>query len=263
MKILVTGANQGIGFYFVRQLLEDGHQVAVFDKRIDKISELKMNFYQDLIVCQVDVRNDGALQKAVEVVYQLFGEIDVAVHNACCCLFQSANEMTMNNYRTVFDVNYYGALHLLNCVLPSMIKQKQGKIIFTCSGVGVTGFPGLSAYASSKAALETLAKCLNLEYASAGVSFHLMHPPLTRTASSKALPVPSEMMASPKMVGRGLAKKIDSKRFIICHNVGQWLQMALCYHLPCQMGRLMAMMTRRAAKNKATSADDSVWRPCI
>ena len=63
--------------------------------------------------------------------------------------------------------------------------------------VGVTPCP----------ALEALAKCLNLEYAGDGVTFHLIHPPLTRTQSSAPLPVPPEMMADPETVGRGLARR--------------------------------------------------------
>ena len=67
----------------------------------------------------------------------------------------------------------------------------------------MTGFGGLSAYASTKGALEALAKCLNIEEADAGVTFHILHPPLTRTASSSPLPVPPEFMADPEKVGRG------------------------------------------------------------
>ncbi len=69
---------------------------------------------------------------------------------------------------------------VVKSVLPYMQAQKYGKVIFTSSGVGVTGFIGISPYASTKGALEALAKCLNLEYASVGVTFHIIHPPLTR-----------------------------------------------------------------------------------
>ena len=57
-------------------------------------------------------------------------------------------------------MNYYGALRLVKSVLPYMQAQKYGKIIFTSSGVGVTGFIGISPYASTKGALEALAKSL-------------------------------------------------------------------------------------------------------
>lgn len=93
-------------------------------------------------------------------------------------------------------------------VLPYMQAQKKGKIIFTSSGVGVTGFIGISPYASTKGALESLVKCLNIEYASEGISFHIIHPPLTCTKSAAHLPVPQEFMADPRKVGYGIARHI-------------------------------------------------------
>ena len=68
-----------------------------------------------------------------------------------------------------------------------MRKAGKGRIIFTSSGVGVTGFVNISPYASSKGAIETLAKCLEIENQPYGISFHLFHPPLTNTASAAGL----------------------------------------------------------------------------
>jgi NAD(P)-dependent dehydrogenase (short-subunit alcohol dehydrogenase family) len=72
------------------------------------------------------------------------------------------------------DVNFYGAINLTESVIPVMKAQKQGKIYFTSSGVGVTGYMNISSYASSKGALESLAKCLNIEYAETAITFHIL-----------------------------------------------------------------------------------------
>lgn len=156
-------------------------------------------------------------------------------------------------YEQVFDVNYYGGLRLAKTVLPYMRAKKKGKIIFTSSGVGVTGFIGISPYASTKGALEALAKCLNIEYASDNISFHIIHPPLTRTNSAEPLPVPKEFMADPRKVGRGIAKHISSKQFIICHNFVQKIQVIACYLFPIKMGRLMTKMTSRYINSEKCS----------
>ncbi len=97
-------------------------------------------------------------------------------------------------------------------------------------------------------ALEALEKCLDLEYRRCGITFHLFHPPLTRTASAAQLPVPGEFMASPERVGQGLARRIYSGKFVICHSRLQAFQMKLCYLWPRAMGRLLCRMTERAAK---------------
>jgi len=148
-------------------------------------------------------------------------------------------------FHNVMDVNFYGALHLSQVVLPYMKNQKNGKVIFTSSGVGTMGFVNISPYASSKGAIESLAKCLNVEYQEYGISFHIFHPPLTRTKSAEPLPVPKEFMAEPQKVGVGLSKHINKKSFIICHSFGQKIQTMACYLFPIKLGKLMSKMTAR------------------
>jgi NAD(P)-dependent dehydrogenase (short-subunit alcohol dehydrogenase family) len=148
-------------------------------------------------------------------------------------------------YRKVMDVNYYGALRLSKIVLPYMRKAKKGRVIFTSSGVGVTGFGNISPYASSKGAIEALAKCLAIENEAYGISFHIMHPPLTDTASASGLPVPKQFKADAEKVGRGLGKKIKSRKFVICHSWNQGIQMRICYRCPLRMGKMMWKMTQR------------------
>lgn len=111
------------------------------------------------------------------------------------------------------------------------------------------GFVNISAYAASKGALEVLAKCLNIEYQNSGVTFHLLHPPLTRTTSSSPLPVPRKFMADPEKVGRGLAKNLHRNRFIICHSFAQRLQTRMAYLFPIRLGKLMSKMTANGTQS--------------
>lgn len=249
-NILITGANQGIGYYFTEQALKDGNSVFVLDIETDHLQNLAQRFPNRLSYYKVDVCNEKMINTAIIDIMAKVQRIDFAIHNACRCTFGREKDTDFDVYEQVFNVNYYGALRLTKCILPYMQTQKTGKIIFTSSGVGITGFIGISPYASTKGALEALAKCLNLEYASDGISFHIIHPPLTRTKSSQPLPVPEEFMADPKKVGCGLAKHMTSKRFIICHSFGQKIQTLACYFFPIRMGRLMSKMTTRYANSK-------------
>lgn len=245
MNLILTGANQGIGYFLAAQALEDGHSVSVLDVETDHLTALAAAHPGRLLCHRADVRDAEAVRRAVEATEAQFGRIDAAVHNACLCPSAPLKAADDGLYREVFAVNYFGALHLTQSVLPHMRGQGGGRILFTCSGVGITGFADLTAYASSKAALEALAKCCALECADAGVSFHILHPPLTRTRSSAFLPVPPAFMADPEAVGRGLARHLTSRRFVICHTAAQWLQTQLCYLFPLQMGKLLAKMTAR------------------
>lgn len=249
-NIIITGANQGIGYYLAEQALKDGNKVAVLDIEIDHLKDLAQVFPKQLLCCKADVRDDTQINTAVKEIVANFHSIDIAIHNACLCTFSKEKDTNLKIYQKVFDVNYYGGLRLVKNVLPYMQAQKRGKIIFTSSGVGVTGFIGISPYASTKGALESLAKCLNIEYASDDISFHIIYPPLTRTNSAAPLPVPKEFMADPQKVGYGIAKHIFSKRFIICHNLSQKLQTLICYLFPIKMGRLISKMAVRYINNQ-------------
>lgn len=244
-NILIVGANQGIGYYMVVRLLEKGNKVTVLDIQDDHISELKNRYQGSLSVIRADATDEESLSEGIKEAIKEFGNIDIAIHNACLCTFVSEQDTDYEVYRKVMDVNYFGALRLSKLILPFMRETKKGRIIFTSSGVGVTGFGNISPYASSKGAIESLAKCLEIENQDYGITFHIMHPPLTNTASSSGLPVPKEFMTDAEKVGRGLADNIWSKKFVICHSLSQSLQMKLCYSHPLYMGKMMWKMTQR------------------
>ena len=201
------------------------------------MEKLKKNYPDKLISITADAAKDEDIKNGVSETIKQFGKIDIAIHNACLCTFESESNSNYEIYSKVMDINFFGALRLSKAVLPEMRKQGFGRVIFTCSGVGVTGFGNISTYASSKGAIESLAKCLEIENQRYGISFHLFHPPLTNTDSSSKLPVPKEFMASPQKVGKGLARHIDSKKFVICHSFSQAMQMkALLSSPPIPLG---------------------------
>lgn len=248
-NVIITGANQGIGYYFVKQLLEDGYNVTVLDIEIDNLEKLWADYQKSLLPLLCDIRDDATVKECVLKSIDEFGSVDCAVHNACICTFDGMEETEEATYKDVFDVNYFGALRLTKAVVPYMKKQNRGSIIYTSSGVGNMGFVNISPYSSSKGAIESLAKCMNIEYAGTGIGFHLFQPPLTRTQSSSPLPVPDEFMADPEVVGIGLAKRISKKKFIISHSFMQSIQTKMAYLFPVKMGKLLSKMTA-GYKNK-------------
>ena len=88
-NILIVGANQGIGFYMVKQFLEQGNYVSVFDIQTDHISELQKQYLEHLFIFKADAANELSLSEGIESAVSLFGNIDIAIHNACLCTFES------------------------------------------------------------------------------------------------------------------------------------------------------------------------------
>lgn len=239
-NIIITGANQGIGYYMAEQFLSEGHSVAVLDLETGQLQSLKEKYGDKLLFYTCDMRDTASVTSHVDEITNIFKTIDIAIHNACCCTFASMENTSEETYKDVLETNYFGALRLTKAVLPHMQRQKKGRVIFVSSGVGVMGFYNISPYASSKGAIESLAKCLSIEYQDQGITFHIIHPPITRTKSSDPFPIPSEFKADPKSVGGGLAKNIYSKNFVICHSFMQRIQTRMCYLFSLKMGRAMS-----------------------
>jgi NAD(P)-dependent dehydrogenase (short-subunit alcohol dehydrogenase family) len=132
-----------------------------------------------------------------------------------------------------------------------MKKQGHGVIHNFSSGVGHTGIPGMTGYTSTKGAIESLTRTLALEYASQGIVFNVMHPPLTRAQSTSGLGIPLEMMADPEIVGRKLAKQVGKTAPVLTPDLSNGFQLWVSYHFRVPMGRLLAMMTERAKKSQS------------
>lgn len=246
-KILIVGANQGIGYYLAERLLEAGNSVTVLDIQTDAVRVLKAKYQKTFLSVIADARDSFSIEEGVRKAVKYFGNIDIAIHNACLCTFESEYDTSYEVYQNVMDVNYFGALRLAKTVLPYMRRAGKGRIIFTSSGVGVTGFSNISPYAASKGAIESLAKCLEIENEEYGISFHLFHPPLTNTKSASGISIPKEFKAEAKKVGYGLADHIWSKRFVICHSASQAAQIKFSYRHSLYIGKMMTRAAKRAA----------------
>lgn len=245
-SLFITGGNNGIGYYMVKEWLEIGNAASVIDLNVDHLDVLKKEYPDRLVFFKGDVCSKTDLETAVSQTKDAFGDIDYAVHNACSCIYKSFSQHTWTDYDQVMNVNFQGAVNLTDVILPIMTSQKTGKICFTSSGIGTTGYINISSYSASKGAIEAFAKCMNLEYKDSGVTFHLLHPPLTDTESCSPIPVPKEFKASPEKVGKGLIKHIHKDKFIITPSLGDALSVKLSYRFPLAMGRLLAKMTAKA-----------------
>jgi NAD(P)-dependent dehydrogenase (short-subunit alcohol dehydrogenase family) len=246
--VLITGANSGIGYYLTLSLLKKNYRVAVLDITVEEISRWEKTFGEALLVYKCDVSDQEQVDDTIQNVYRSFGRIDIVVNNACRAAFNSFENSSMEEIRSVFHVNVFGMLHVIKAVLPEMIKRKEGIIHNVGSGVGITGFKNLLGYSASKGAVETLTKCLALEYRDSNIVFNIIHPPLTATPSAQPLGLPPEMMEDPEKVGMALSKKIESRRKIITSDWKSSLGIHLMKLFPYFMGNMFSELTYKKQK---------------
>jgi NAD(P)-dependent dehydrogenase (short-subunit alcohol dehydrogenase family) len=188
--VIVTDANNGIGFHMAHTLLESGYHVATQDLSNENLTPLEPAYTGRLRIFQCDVTDTEAVRKAIASVVEAWGQIDVLVNDACLAIFKRFEQKPLEETRREFEVNCFGYVNTIAAVLPHMKSRGKGIIHNLSSGVGVTGFPGIYGYSSTKGAIESLTRTLALEFKKYGITVNLMHPPLTNTKSASPLGLP-------------------------------------------------------------------------
>lgn len=257
--VIITGANAGIGFHMASALLEGGYRVAALDLTGENLVPLRQLYADSLRFHSCDVREEKLVHAAVSSVVREWGRVDILVNNACLAVFGFFEEKSLRDVRSEFEVNYFGYLNMIRAVLPHMKARRKGVIHNVSSGVGITGFPGVYGYASSKAAIEALTRALALELAPYGIAVNLIHPPLTATKSSSPLGIPKRLMADPADVGRKLARKVGSRKALITPDLRTALGLFLSRHFPETVGKFLTRLTLKAKAGAmlAASGHDS------
>jgi NAD(P)-dependent dehydrogenase (short-subunit alcohol dehydrogenase family) len=168
---VVTGAASGIGLATVLQFLLSGAEgVIAVDIAPDAPEPLRkiMETGQIHYMCG-DVAVESTAREFTRLAAESFGRLDVLVNNAGVSVVKPLHEHTPEEWDRVMSVNVKSAYWAARHVIPVMIKQRSGVILFTGSISGVAGIPGQGAYGPSKGAIHQLSRQMAIEYASCGI----------------------------------------------------------------------------------------------
>ena len=182
---VVTGARRGIGRAIALALARQGARVAVTD--IDEkdcqsvVREIK-KLGSDGIACKVDVTNIKEIEKMVKETINKFGRIDILVNNAGVCWTKEITEMKEEDWDKLLTINLKSVFLCSKAVLPTMIKQKSGKIINISSIAGPSvAWPRLCHYSASKAGIVGFTKNLAFDVGQYGINVNAVAPGAVET----------------------------------------------------------------------------------
>ena len=172
---IITGANTGIGAATARALHAAGYQVFGTYRKLPATTVPGVNY----VAC--DVTDDLAVDAAVREVLAKAGRIDLLVNNAGVGLVGAAEESSLEQAKSIFDVNLFGVIRMTKAVLPLMRQQRSGRIVNISSVLGLIPSPFSALYASSKHAIEGYSESLDHEVRGSGIRVVLVEPAYTRT----------------------------------------------------------------------------------
>lgn len=161
--ILVTGSSRGIGRAIARALAEAGARVVITGLHAERAEEFARSLPEQAIGIGADLSVPGEPEKLVEETLKRAGRLDGLVNNAGLSLIQSSAETTRTDWSRILDLNLTASFFCSQAAAAAF--SGQGVILNVASIAGLTGLPGRSAYAASKAALIALTKVLAVEWA--------------------------------------------------------------------------------------------------
>lgn len=173
---IVTGASSGIGKASAEALARAGFKVFGTSRRATE----KTTEQVTMLTC--DVTDDASVITLVSNVLEQTGRIDLLVNNAGIGLFGAAEESSIDQVSTVFNVNLFGAMRMTNAVLPTMRQHSSGRVLNISSVLGFVPAPYAAHYAATKHALEGYSESLDHETRTFGVRVALIEPAFTRSA---------------------------------------------------------------------------------
>lgn len=184
--VLITGAARGIGAETARALSERGAKLVLVDVDEAPLRELARELNAGAFTA--DVRDLGAMQRAVEAGIGWFGGIDLVLANAGIASYGSVMAVDPATFQRVMDINVLGVFNTVRAAMPSLI-ERNGYILIVSSLAAFAPCPGLASYNASKAATEHFANALRLEVKYQGVDVGSAHmawidTPLVQDAKS-------------------------------------------------------------------------------
>jgi 2-hydroxycyclohexanecarboxyl-CoA dehydrogenase len=209
----VTGGAQGIGQGIATTLGAAGHKVAVVDLDLTAAQATASSITDaggTALAVQADVTDTASVQAAVKTVTEELGPIEIVVNNAGWDDFMKFVDTTEDFWDRILDINFKGALRVIQTVVPGMIERGHGRVINIGSDAGRVGSSLEAVYSGAKGGIIAFTKTLAREVATKGVTANTVCPGPTDTPALRKFADASGQEAD-KVLG-GMTKAVPMRR---------------------------------------------------
>ena len=188
---IITGASRGIGKAITFELARSGYHVLMISRNRQKLVENKNLLEKEGLLCDYficDVSNYQEVKNTVVEIINKYQTVSVLINNAGVTKDKLFIRMKQEDWEYVIKVNLLGTINFSHAVLPIMMKQRKGVILNVASVVGITGNPGQTNYAASKAGVIAFTKSLAKEVGSRGIRVLAIAPGFIQTSMTEKIP---------------------------------------------------------------------------
>ncbi len=229
--VLITGGSAGIGYATAVRALERGARVSLVARDAERLASAEDRLESGVsdptrVAAEpADVTDPEMFERALGLLVAQFGPVDVLVTNAGGARPGHFEELPASVFTQQMELNYFGTLHPIRAVVPSMIEHRRGHIMLVSSGAGIVGVYGYSAYSPAKFAVRGLAETLRAELKPHGIVVGCAYPPDTDTPGlereGETKPVATASFSetikvrSPEAVGKGIVTGIERDRLVV------------------------------------------------
>jgi short-subunit dehydrogenase len=182
--VVITGATSGIGRATALAFAEAGAKVVVAGRREERLVELVLELENkgcEALAVKTDVADQAQVENMIAKAIERFGKIDTLINNAGVGIAASFAEQSLEDFKQVMEVNFWGAVYACKAVVPHMRKNKNGLIINISSIFGKRGMPYETAYSASKFALAGFSEALRAELMTENIDVSTIYPGAVET----------------------------------------------------------------------------------
>ena len=184
--VVVTGASAGVGRAVARRFAQDGAHIGLIARGLDGLEGARNDVEAlggQAIICQADVADPKAVERAAEKVEDAFGPIDIWINNATTSVFSPIKEMEPEEFKRVTEVTYLGVVYGTQAALKRMLSRDSGVIVQVGSALAYRAIPLQSAYCAAKHAIQGFNESLRCEliHDKSNVHATMVHLPALNT----------------------------------------------------------------------------------